>query len=215
MATIATNVFATGTTAEQIKSYFEALDNRITCTISSTTIAVNIADAITWTFNVESNYWRNPFTFTINGTTSGNVGNPAGTKTCISIVDTDFIYIHLTDEYTRRTCILYCTDGTNSYAGYISSGSSEQSYLNISNMSLQKIGDTSLTYTITPMLNYATEAGYIDIVPFAILTNGGIKVATLDYFKACSTITIASTVTVGGSNYYAIGTNVLTDISGG
>lgn len=209
MATIYTTSFAIGTTASQIKDYFESLDDRFVGTISGTTLSLEIAGVLTWTFNVEDSYWRSPFTVTINGTTSGNVNNPYGLKQCITVISDNFISIHLTDPDGRRALFVYENIDGVEYAGYFSNTAMSQPYRDLGGATMYKIGDTSLTYAYATLLPYTAQAGYIDIVNNAIMVNGNSKAGTTSDLKSCSEVAAGSTITSDGVNYYALGSHIL------
>jgi len=210
--------FSTGTTATDIKNYFEGLDDRFVCTVSGSQITIVIADAVTIVFNVETSYWRNPFTITVNSTTESN-NIQYGAKTVITIIDDNLIYLHFCDESGRRITILYENINGVDYAGYKGSqgNSMSQPFSNftIDAFSIYKVGDTTTNYAHTAALNYAcSDANTIEYLAADILKNGTTKIETDENLIACSTVTAGSVVSMeNGNNYFAAGANSLIPIN--
>lgn len=205
--------FATGTTAENIKNYFESLDDRFVCTVSGTQITIVIADAVTIVFNVETSYWRSPFTITVNSTTESN-NIQYGSKEVITIIADDLIYLHFCDESGRRITILYENINGVDYAGYkgTQGNTMSQPFSNydISQFTIYKVGDTTTTYAHTAALNYArSEATTIDFIAADILKSGSTKVETDENLIGCSAVTPGATISFQGKNYFAVGANSL------
>ena len=114
-----------------------------------------------------------------------------------------FFYVQGADPQSRRWYAVYEKIGnTVLYAGYCTS-STGTSRIGFNSITLTD-PDTSNTYVHGTVFNYPCDAGYIDYADTTALFSNGYKKMNDTNFKPCSTVTQGNTITIAGSNYYAV-----------
>lgn len=112
-------------------------------------------------------------------------------------------YVQGVDPQGRRWYAMYeKINNTVLYAGYCTS-STGTSRIDFNSITLTD-PDTSSTYVHGTVFNYPCDIGYIDYADATALFNNGYKKMNDTNFKPCSTVTQDNTITIAGSNYYAV-----------
>ena len=109
-------------------------------------------------------------------------------------------------DYLRFT-FLYESIGGVDYYGYDTTTS--DNYCPISDLTLNNVSTGETTYAHGALLNYAAESGSIDYCDNDALFLSGVKAINDPNFKACSTMTANTVITVQGSNCFVIGAHSL------
>ncbi|MBR4683153.1 MAG: hypothetical protein IKP06_07675 [Elusimicrobiaceae bacterium] len=109
----------------------------------------------------------------------------------------------------NRAAILWEKIGDQEFYGYVTDNQS--SFIPINSINLSDV-DNSTVYTHAALLNYAAEAGKIDFVDNDCLFLSGVKSINDPNFKACSTMTANTVITVQGKNCFVIGSHSLVEI---
>lgn len=76
-----------------------------------------------------------------------------------------------------------------------------------------KIGDTSVkNFRVPKNFPYSIVSPKIMFANTSVMINTSGETKIIDYFRSCSTVALGSNITVGGKNYYAVGTNTLIEV---
>ena len=105
-------------------------------------------------------------------------------------------------------CMLWEKIGADEYCGYAGQVDTRSTYFPIEEFNLTNL-DNSTTYKHGAILNYAAESGSIDYCDNDALFLSGVKAINDPNFKACSTMTANTVITVQGSNCFVIGAHSL------
>ena len=150
----------------------------------------------------------NQFTFTavVNGV-SAALRTISRYMTLVSCKSANMAFLEAYAGYDGgRAVFLWEKVGSKEFCGY--GGDNGSSYNPIEDISLSDIDDSTV-YTHGALLNYAAESGSIDYCDNDALFLSGVKALNDPNFKACSTMTANTVITVQGSNHFVIGAHSL------
>lgn len=217
MANFVKRVF-NNTDINGLKSFFDGLNNPLLSTaIEGTVLKITVDNNVTINMTVLNAQWLNPITITYNGSTTSEIARQwfanNGCEMTICSSDTLF-YIQSRDNDGRRFGFVYEKIGSDAYFAYKGSqNSTGVGFYDITSFSFTKIGDANTTYSHGAILNYTTTLGFIDFMPEDMVFASGVKIANDPNFKACTTITANTVITVQGKNYYTVGGHSLVEMS--
>ena len=121
-------------------------------------------------------------------------------------------YCQGSDPQGRRWLAMYEKIGDTVLYGTLNGGSSTGvSRYAMTSVTLNNPANGN-TYVHGTVFNYSTDVGYIDYASSSALFNSSVKKLTDPNFRACSTVTQGSVVTIAGENYYAVTTKELLPI---
>lgn len=153
---------------------------------------------------------------TIRGTSFGSqvrIGFPNNNgDLSVFVVYTDKIfYFQIIDKVGRCQIYFYeQIDNKKIIGGIINTGNGIY-FRDIS--SLELMDDNNNPYKHDKRLNYTAQAGYIDYsYPDKLFLNSILTDISDESFLNCSTVTPNQVITIGGKNYFTIGTNTLVEL---
>lgn len=141
-----------------------------------------------------------------------------GIKTLFVIYDEDYLYLMIIGYWNNvpsiRAVFYYRKTDNYAWHGYGRAGYDiPESYAYIENINITDVpnGDTYLFKTVFG--SYTVPADHIDITTKRLFKNGIVSDITFNGILDCTTISPFSMITIGGKNYYAIGTNTLIEVT--
>lgn len=111
------------------------------------------------------------------------------------------------DNNGNCLAFLWEKTGSQELCGYTGNNAGAV-YIPITDINLTDV-DTSEVYNHGSLLNYAAQSGSIDYCDNDALFLSGVKTLNDPNFKACSTMTANTVITVQGSNHFVIGAHSL------
>ena len=150
----------------------------------------------------------NNFTFAqvVDGVTT-TIKTIARYMTLVSCKSNNLAFLEAYGGYDGyRMAFAYEKINNQELCGYVTDNQS--SYIPLNSITLTDV-DSSIAYTHGALLNYAAESGSIDFCNADALFLSGVKALNDPNFKACSTMTANTVITVQGKNCFVIGAHSL------
>ena len=176
-------------------------------TVSGDVITIVISSKVTLILTKgRAGYNNLTFTVVINGT-STQLRTVPRSFTMVSCKSDNVAFLQLYNGNDgNRTHFIWEKIGTKELCGY--GGDTGASYVPINNINFNDV-DNSTVYNHGALLNYAAESGLIDFAANDCLFISGVKSLNDPNFKACSTMTANTVITVQGKNCFVIGAHSL------
>ena len=197
------------------KDFIDSFNNPMVVTSKSgTTLYVSINNEITINIGAfDSSFLQ--VSVTKNGSTSSSVtiwSNNSQLATVTIASSNNLFYIQMRDPGNRRSCIVYEKLSDANLSGYLLYQDMNIPFIDIKNIIISNL-DSSISGKHSPILGYTVDVGHLDYLSSDIITSEGLYVATDDNFVATTSLTGDMVYTFNATNYYALGTNTLVEMS--
>ena len=170
-----------------------------------TTIALSTKVSLVITKGV-SGYNNYTFAMVVNGT-STTIYTISKNMTLVSCKSDTLAFLQAYGGYDgKRAAFIWEKIGSQEVCGY--EADNQTNYIPINSINLTDV-DNSTVYTHGALLNYAAQSGSIDYCDNDALFLSGVKSVNDPNFKACSTMTANTVITVQGQNCFVIGAHSL------
>lgn len=146
-------------------------------------------------------YNRFIFAKVINGV-STTIRTISRYMTLVSCKSANMAFLEAYAGYNGRAVFLWEKVGSQELCG--TANDNQSSYIPIDDISLTDVDEETI-YTHGALLNYAAASGSIDYCDNDALFLSGVKTLNDPNFKACSTMTANTVITVQGQNCFVIG----------